>query len=910
MAEALRSAIGIRERPASSYYDLSGRAEGQPTLNRQEEGGEAVANQAEPQRGRPPRRPLLRRVTGEIPSRPSSPEDAFFRHLEHLTAEDALGAYQPNNNHIPINNQVPAEAQQQAIPLEDVPLVNNLFQPPPLPPPPIAVQPPQNASVMFYGLEHRADSYHNGNTGLEFGVGNVNGQLTLDIDRDVGTLRRYAVGVRDASVDFHLSYSSHSNGNLIQRRPAATQANKPEAILLQYESAGQSKRRDAAHCGLVATNFFHVFTVGLAVLVLMLWLFPITGAVPMAAVDRYVNSDPFILPNLQPSIDPLPQSDPQFEKEDPVIFIHEGVIYPYSQIVGARIDIDTTSVVHFGQAAVSLGNYLVQQPEFKNISQHSSIAGHAASVLKTKLEIVQAKTNDAATSLKVSQMWQPKEGHLKSPKVSSALRAKLAMSQATLTVIPQRQQQQAQHKAKRSIWDMVTGVFDSFIDGVLSVFHLTSNRHMEASLQNLEYHEKKMNGKFIQFERNITRALETIAYRGLNFDRFSATLHLLTLVLDEAENEIDQLSANINGIVRGELSSYVLSTAECVTVHEKVVKAAAAMGLESVYTNPLQLLSAQASTFATNTSLIVVLHIHLVDPKAKFQAYTILTLPFLAGDSSAHQFDIKAKTIAVQPGLASKAKHMLISERQEKELCSKFAQIMVCHVPVRTHQSCPMSLFRHQDHQCHTKPVVSISSQRFWNVGPKMYMFFNVPTSVYLKCPQANKQSTEKGLVSLYNHFGCEVSTEMMVLHPLDNVELEVVESPRRPAITVNPKALEKAIEDIDNAPANSLDNLVDGLEEGINKTSKYHTKWSPQTPGTHDYVHGGLSLLAWTIGAVVIAVFLWVAHKRGKTMLAAQPGPVHFVAAPQEVILPPANQMVGAAIPAAAPVAPAAPAA
>ena len=39
MAEALRSAIGIRERPASSYYDLSGRAEGQPTLNRQEEGG-------------------------------------------------------------------------------------------------------------------------------------------------------------------------------------------------------------------------------------------------------------------------------------------------------------------------------------------------------------------------------------------------------------------------------------------------------------------------------------------------------------------------------------------------------------------------------------------------------------------------------------------------------------------------------------------------------------------------------------------------------------------------------------------------------------------------------------------------------------------------------------------------------
>ena len=906
MAEALRSALKVSERPASSYYEMSDRAEGQPTLNRQEEGGEAVATQAEPQRGRPPQRPTSRRVMREIPSRPSSPEDALFRHLEHLAAEDAIGAYQPNNNHIPINNQVPAGAQQQAFQVEDVPLGNNLFQPPPLPPPPIAVQPPHKASVMFYGLEHRADSYHNGNTGLEVGVGNVNGQLVLDIDRDVGTLRRYAVGIRDASVDFHLSYSSHSNGNLIQRRPAAAQANKPEGVLLQYESTGQSKRRDTAHFGLMATNFCHVFTVGLAVLVLMLHLFPVTGA----AVDQSVNRAPFMSPYLQPITDPLPQSDPQFEKEEPVIFIHDWVIYPYSQIVGARIDVDTTSVVHFGQAAVSLGNYLVQQKEFVNISEHSSIAGHAALVLKTKLETVQTKTNDAATSLRVSQMWQPKESHLKTPKVSSVLKAKLAMSQATLEVVPQQQQQQAQHKSKRSIWDMVTGVFDSFIDGVLSVFHLTSNRHMEASLQNLQYHEKKMNGKFIQFEKNITRALETISHRGLNFDRFSATLHLLTLVLDEAEYEIDQLSANINGIVRGELSSYVLSTAECVNVHKKVVKAAAAMGLESVYTNPLQLLSAQASTFTTNTSFVIVLHIHLVDPKAKFQAYTILTLPFLAGDSTAHQFDIKATTIAVQPGLASKAKHMLISEKQETELCSKFAQIMVCHVPVRTHQSCPMSLFRHQDHQCNTKPVVSISSQRFWNVGPKTYMFFNEPTSVYLKCPQANKQSTEKGLVSLYNHFGCEVSTEFMVLHPLDNVELEVVESPKRPAINVNPEALKKAIEDIDNAPANSLDNLIDGLEDGINETSKYHKRWSPQTPGTHDYVHGGISLFAWTVGAVVIAVFLWVAHKRGKTTLAAQPGPVHFVAGQQEVVLHPVNQPVEAAIPAAVPAAQAAPAA
>ena len=61
-----------------------------------------------------------------------------------------------------------------------------------------------------------------------------------------------------------------------------------------------------------------------------------------------------------------------------------------------------------------------------------------------------------------------------------------------------------------------------------------------------------------------------------------------------------------------------------------------------------------------------------------------------------------------------------------------------------------------------------------------------------------------------------------MVLHPLNDVELEVVESPKRPVITVNPKALEEAIEDIDNAPIKSLDNLIDSLEVGANQTSKY----------------------------------------------------------------------------------------
>ena len=39
MAEALRSALEVSERPASSYYEMSDRGEGQPTLNRQEEGG-------------------------------------------------------------------------------------------------------------------------------------------------------------------------------------------------------------------------------------------------------------------------------------------------------------------------------------------------------------------------------------------------------------------------------------------------------------------------------------------------------------------------------------------------------------------------------------------------------------------------------------------------------------------------------------------------------------------------------------------------------------------------------------------------------------------------------------------------------------------------------------------------------
>ena len=175
--------------------------------------------------------------------------------------------------------EVRVEGQAEAFQNYDIPNDQGiLFPQPPLPPPPVAVQPPKDATIAFYGLEHRADSFHNGRTGLEVGVVDINGQLTLDIDKDVGTLRRYAVGVKDASIAFNLNYYNNSNGNLIQRRPVAAQTSKPGGVLLQYESVGQGRRRDATQWSLVATNFFHVLTCGAAVVIFMLWAFPLSWA--------------------------------------------------------------------------------------------------------------------------------------------------------------------------------------------------------------------------------------------------------------------------------------------------------------------------------------------------------------------------------------------------------------------------------------------------------------------------------------------------------------------------------------------------------------------------------------------------------------------------------------------------------
>ena len=109
--------------------------------------------------------------------------------------------------------------QEQNVPGADM----NIMFPQPLPlPPPIAVPPPKDASITFYGLEDRADSYHSDRTGLKVGMSDINGKLVLDVDKETGTMRCYAVGVRAARIEFNLSYFSNSNGNLIQHRPAAT----------------------------------------------------------------------------------------------------------------------------------------------------------------------------------------------------------------------------------------------------------------------------------------------------------------------------------------------------------------------------------------------------------------------------------------------------------------------------------------------------------------------------------------------------------------------------------------------------------------------------------------------------------------------------------------------------------------
>ena len=122
-------------------------------------------------------------------------------------------------------------------------------------------------------------------------------------------------------------------------------------------------------------------------------------------------------------------------------------------------------------------------------------------------------------------------------------------------------------------------------------------------------------------------------------------------------------TSNTNHVVKGELTTYIVSPEECVTIHKTIQTTAASMGLKPVITNPLQLLSMPASTFATNTSFIVVIHVQLVDLNLKFDTYQILSLPFMANNIT-YEFDIRADTIALQPGLASHAKHMLASKEE------------------------------------------------------------------------------------------------------------------------------------------------------------------------------------------------------------------------------------------------------
>ena len=98
MAEAFQSALGLHQRPASSYYLSPERAEGQPVLNMQEKGAELAEvatqdrrveqQQARPQGLLPWQLPRPRRF--EPASRPDSPAVDLERLNGLLAAEDAV----------------------------------------------------------------------------------------------------------------------------------------------------------------------------------------------------------------------------------------------------------------------------------------------------------------------------------------------------------------------------------------------------------------------------------------------------------------------------------------------------------------------------------------------------------------------------------------------------------------------------------------------------------------------------------------------------------------------------------------------------------------------------------------------------------------------------------------------------
>ena len=310
----------------------------------------------------------------------------------------------------------------------------------------------------------------------------------------------------------------------------------------------------------------------------------------------------------------------------------------------------------------------------------------------------------------------------------------------------------------------VAEIVGNLFSGIYNIFNGHKEEQLTSAIKNVativSRHEAQQRHVNLEVVRHI-RQLQINAKR--HNDAFSFCF-LASRAIDAASKELEALQTSIQPISTGYIPSSLLDPATAATALAAVKELALQNGHQALATVPGELYRASFTSFRYvdqkgRPDIGVIISIPMVKLQDEFQGFRYHNLPARAL-SAPHQpliwnttttAVIGVKTMGLWPNIDS----LQLSEQELEDRCSLFANVLLCHVPVRpTSDYCPVSLKYRERSECEAIPFAG-RFDPLW-IGANLILFSAEDTMLFRSCPGSPPTTTpRKGLIVLPDSSSC-----------------------------------------------------------------------------------------------------------------------------------------------------------
>ena len=730
------------------------------------------------------------------------------------------------------------------------------------------------ASVLAVDKANNLTSEHSG--GVTLSLVNWGGLLVRRTDPNL-----VGFGIQGVGGQLSANFVHHSDNKVVHQEPMLLNKNGNPSRSRGGQIVGchDDVTPLTADSSILGTTICQALMTTFIALLFLSWCFP-------AAFAASINEEP------------LHTGFPKVEKAEPVTFLPVGYIYPNSETVGVRVDVEVKPIAYMALNAINLVVKMEEKDLFQEFQSHHPAAKEAATALLARKSIVKDKVLNLISNFETSEDWFENPALLKAnPKdfvhstflkwlgevseitenarsASNPIQSETDSVQSTTDSIQPETFDSGVTKFSANIssenlkintrvkrgFDFkldINGLWDSAIDGFLSIFHLHSNRDLKDSINSLVAIVKQDEKLLYQYEARVKHILDLIDQSEEKAVWYSSTMDLAELVLSHAENELDMLLDHLNDFQIGKLSSYILPPKKCQEAYDSIVKFAGKSGLIPVITTPSQLLQLPASTMTTRIAFVSIIHIKLVNPVDKFHAYKVMSFPFyLPNDNIVYQFNIPDSVMGIQQ--AFQARHILSDLKSFKSQCNSFGEIHICNLHVTKTKSCVLNLFENSTDLCQLSKLPANQRYQPVRLEARNYIFLNDVTEIFIKCGSESRKFQEIGLISIEDMPGCSVETSEFIFYTRSNKDEVQFKFTGHMPKSFNAVAVEFPEDLLDEPEPGSIDEFINELlDNQPNQSSQFLEDWSPDAVGHHDWAAFSMTGLSWVVIIIIVSVCL-----------------------------------------------------